>query len=988
MHDLKVGKATFYPGFTSSRLTNLNQMIQRLLPLAALLFLFACNTTKPAVMDGGTIGEVRDLDTMTVTPEQNGVIYDVPADEPVVEIPNDRPVYRAAYERTHDLLHTKLRVSFDWEKEMVMGEATLRLEPIFNPSRELVLDAKQFTFNSIRMNGNDLPYVYEGDKQTVTIDLGREYKRGEEYELTIDYTAIPAQSGGSAAITSDKGLFFINPRGEESDKPRQIWTQGETENNSRWFPTIDKPNERCTQEIYITVADKYKTLSNGVLVSSTPAANGKRTDYWRMDLPHAPYLFMLTVGEFDIVEDEQWDGIPVNYYLEPKWSPYAKSIFPYTREMLSFFSDVTGTHYPWPKYSQVAVRDYVSGAMENTTAVIFGEFMHGTDRDLIDEDTNEKIVAHEMFHHWFGDLVTCESWSNLTLNEGFANYSEYLWMERKHGKDAADYHLLQEWQGYLGSLQRGEPHELIWYDYDDKEQMFDAHSYNKGGSVLHMLRNYLGDEAFFTSLKNYLSSNEFTAVEVDELRLAFEETTGQDLNWFFNQWFHQAGHPKLSIETGYADGQVSLTVAQTQDTDNNVPAIFRIPVDVDVYTAAGPTRHRIWIDQREQNFSFPSATQPEVVIFDPQHQLLAEYDYEKSESELIAQFNRGGSFLDRYSALARLQNSEGAPAGAIITKALGDDFYVIRGAALQSIETPTPEQLPLIRTIAREDSRAAVRALAIETLSAAEDEGLKAIAESALTARSYDVVAAGFTALMSVDPEAAKVRAAELETVDNDAIAATLAELYGESGDLTKLPYIDGRLDVTDGMDAISLYGSYGTLLSGGSTEQVREGISRLSGIATNMGQSPWRRLAATRSLSELGKTLKAEMDAAPMKAEGITVLLTEITSSIATIKAAETNADLKGIYEQFYGRVIVDFSLRSDLSDGVTFRPKSSAAKAYDPQYPERDPRSKHQSQPQARRKVPARFFIAVSCSPPVSRCSSEYFAPAPSPRLAPRTK
>ena len=273
------------------------------------------------------------------------------------------------------------------------------------------LDAKNFDFKSIKLfNGTALEYSYEGEKQQVHITLDREYQRGEEVELVIDYTAIPAQSGGSAAITSDKGLFFINPRGEEGDKPTQIWTQGETENNSRWFPTIDKPNERCTQEVYVTVDDRFTTLSNGTLVSKNKNSDGTRTDYWKQELPHAPYLFMLAIGEFDVVEDEKWNGIPVNYYLESKWSPYAKDIFPYTREMLTFFSELTGVDYPWQKYSQVAVRDYVSGAMENTTAVIFGEFMHGTDRDLIDVDRNEKIVAHEMFHHWFGDYVTCESW--------------------------------------------------------------------------------------------------------------------------------------------------------------------------------------------------------------------------------------------------------------------------------------------------------------------------------------------------------------------------------------------------------------------------------------------------------------------------------------------------------------------------------------------------------------------------------------------------
>ena len=231
-------------------------------------------------------------------------------------------------------------------------------------------------------------------------------------------------------------------------------------------------------------------------------------------------------GEFAVVEDEPWNGVPVSYYVEEEYEPYAADIFPFTPEMLTYFSDITGVTYPWQKYSQVVVRDYVSGAMENTTGVIFGEFMYGTDRELIDEMNNERIVAHEMMHHWFGDLVTCENWANLTLNEGFANYGEYLWFEHKHGRDEADYHMLNEWNGYFGSVMGGGMHPLIHYSYDDKEDMFDAHSYNKGGSVLHMLRSYVGDDAFFAAWNRYLEDNAFTAVEVDELRMAFEDVTG------------------------------------------------------------------------------------------------------------------------------------------------------------------------------------------------------------------------------------------------------------------------------------------------------------------------------------------------------------------------------------------------------------------------------------------------------------------------------
>ncbi|TXF89382.1 alanyl aminopeptidase [Neolewinella aurantiaca] len=865
-----------------------------LIGLLATLLAFGCSPKTYTV--AAPEMETRNLDTMTVTPAANGVIETEEIVMPTEKvIPNERPVYNAAYNRTHDLLHTRLDLSFDWAKEMVIGKATLKLKPIFKASRTLVLDAKNFDFKSITMNGKALDYTYEGDKQTVSIDLGREYTRDQEYTIVLDYTAVPAQSGGSAAITSDKGLFFINPDGTE-DKPMQIWTQGETENNSRWFPTIDKPNERCTQEMYVTVQDKFKTLGNGVLENSTKNPDGTRTDYWNMELPHAPYLFALIVGEFDIVEDEPWNGIPVNYYMEDGFKDYAKDIYPYTREMLTFFSDVTGVQYPWAKYSQVAVRDYVSGAMENTTAVIFGEFMHGTDRELIDVETNEKIVAHEMFHHWFGDYVTTESWSNLTLNEGFANYSEYLWMEKKHGRDAADFHMMSERSGYFGSAQRG-IHELIWYDFEDKEQMFDAHSYNKGGAVLHMLRDYLGDEAFFAGLTKYLNDNKFSAVEVDELRMAFEDLTGEDLNWFFDQWFLSAGHPALKVETGYADGKVMLTVEQTQDTDENVPGVFRLPTKVAIFTngSTTPEMMDIVIDERKQTFTFPSSVKPDVVVLDPMHTLLAQFNYTKTTEELAAQFKGAPSLVDRMLVLQRLGNKEdSALKTEVVSMALNDPFHGVREAALGMIvESADENQLKVVRSLAKSDPHSSVRATAIQVLAANEDSELKAISEMALDAKPYPVVSAGLQGLVVADPTAATAAATKLEALDNPSVNSALASLYAEAGDPAKLPFFEKQMKVADGYGALDVMDGYRTLLAKGTPAQMTAGLEKMVAMAKDQNQSLFRRLAATKALNDMREEAKAA---------GTTDVVTKLGTMISAIKAVETDPNLQRFYQQFGG--------------------------------------------------------------------------------------
>ena len=389
--------------------------------------------------------ELRDLDTLTVNAQKPSILKS--AEDFVL------PVYQASNERKVDLLHTLLHLCFDWENEKVIGTATLHLKPYFDTIQMVSLDAKQLVIKEIQLQNKNQysPIPFENTGSHLYLYLGRSFTRNEDFKVLITYEANPSSTGGSAAITSNKGLFFINPKGTDVSKPKQIWTQGETNWNSRWYPTIDHPNERATQEINLTVDSNYVTLSNGKLISSIPLENGLRTDKWVMDQPHAPYLTMIAVGEYAVVR-EYWNEIELSYYVEPAFKAHAKNIFPHTKEMMGFFSDILDYPYPWSKYAQIVVRDYVSGAMENTTASVFGEFVQRTSRELIDDKENERIVAHELFHHWFGDLVTCESWSNLTLNEGFANYSEYLWFEHKYGREEADYHLMNERQAYISEV--------------------------------------------------------------------------------------------------------------------------------------------------------------------------------------------------------------------------------------------------------------------------------------------------------------------------------------------------------------------------------------------------------------------------------------------------------------------------------------------------------------------------------------------------------
>ena len=664
-------------------------------------------------------------------------------------------VYRATTDIINDLQHTKLQASFDYEKAQLNGKVWLTFKPHFYTTDSLQLDAKGMDIKQVAVvkGSKNISLKYDYDGLLLNITLDKPYHRNEKYIIYIDYTAKPNSytAKGSAAITDAKGLYFINPKGEEKDKPTQIWTQGETEATSVWVPTIDKPNQKTTQEFYLTVPSKYVSLSNGKLVSSIAGAGNTRTDYWKMDLPHAPYLFFIGVGDYAIIKDKYKDK-EVSYYVEKEYAPVARQIFGNTPEMMKFFSTITGVDYPWNKYAQIVGRDYVSGAMENTTATLHQESAQQDARELSDGNDWENTIAHELFHQWFGDLVTSESWSNLTLNESFANYSEYLWTEYKYGKDAADAHNYEDMQGYLFS--NSDKKNLVRYNYNDKEDMFDAVSYNKGGRILHMLRNYVGDSAFFKSLNNYLTSNKFKSAEAHQLRLAFEEVTGKDLNPFWNQWYFGAGHPKLDISYNYlADKKLAqVIVAQTQSSGK----IFTLPVAVDVYVNGDRKRYNVSIDNKMDTILFPAETKPNLINFDAENILLAEKKESKSMEEYLFQFNHARNYMDRREAIdAAAKKQEEAKAVEIMMSGLKDPYAGIRKYTIQKLDLKKEAVKTLaeqeLAHMAKSDADRLVKAAAIERLSNYGFAKYLPLYQSAVNDSSYAVAGNALDAISKID---------------------------------------------------------------------------------------------------------------------------------------------------------------------------------------------------------------------------------------------
>jgi aminopeptidase N len=695
--------------------------------------------------------------------------------------------YRAVATKTNNLKHTKLVASFNYEQSQMNGEVWLKLQPHFYPTNTLVLDAKAMDIKEVALIKGTakakLNYTY--DSLQLQIDLDKTYTAKESYTIYIKYIARPNEykGKGSEAIRDAKGMYFINPLGADKDKPTQIWTQGETEASSVWIPTIDKTNQKTTQEFYLTVPSKYVSLSNGLLVKQTDLKNGFREDVWKMDLPHSPYLFFIGIGDYAVIKDS-YKGKEVSYYIERAYEKEARKIYGNTPQMIAYFESKLGVAYPWVKYAQISGRDYVSGAMENTTATLHSDAVQQDARELVDGNNWESTIAHELFHQWFGDLVTAESWSNLTVNESFADYSQTLWFEHSQGKDAGAFENFTGLRNYLSSPSDAEKN-LVRFFYQNKEDVFDLVSYQKGGRILNMLRHLVGDDAFFASLNKYLTDNKFSNGSAIKLKLAFEAVTGKDLNWFFNQWYFGSGHPYVRIGQKYmADQQKVLVTIQQTQTQNK---LFTLPVGIDVYVNGNRNHYEVWSKNKVDSFYFPAAVAPDNVNVDNDKILLWAKDESKPIEQYAYQMKHARNFMDRFEAANEAANNLKSPAAkAIIEAAIKDSFHVIRSIALNSYN-PTAIDAAMeakILELAVKDKVSTVREDAINVLSKINKPSFTPLYEKWVNDSSYTVAGAALAALEIVDSAKAIAIAKEFskQTLKKrlNTVVTTIITKYGD----------------------------------------------------------------------------------------------------------------------------------------------------------------------------------------------------------------
>ena len=522
----------------------------------------------------------------------------------------DRPNFDRS--QTFDVQHYILRVAFDRYKKTITGDTTVVLKPLAAGFRTVELDAVDLTFSSVTLGDTDTTLTHRTTGEKVVVNLDRTYAPAETVSIRFKYTAKPA-----------KGIYFVDA---DKDRSAQIWTQGEPDEARHWFPSFDFPSDKATTEQYITAQADETVVGNGEMLGKASNGNGTATWHFRMPVPHSTYLVSFVIGRYAKIE-EKYKDIPLGYYIYPGRESLVKDAYGRTVDMIGFFEEKTGVAYPYNKYDQTMVADFQFGGMENITATTMA------DSEIFSADSEfgkggvMDLVSHELAHSWFGNLVTCKNWAELWLNEGFATFMEAAYRERTFGRAAYIAKVRSDALNVLidDTITRRR-HGLYNQRAGDVSSLFDNSSvtYSKGGAVLHILREQVGDQAFWKGVNIYLNRHKFASVESTDLKRAMEEASGQELKWFFDQWVYGASLPKITVTKAYdaRNKTLRLTFTQTQKPDTIVPAVFRLPMEIEITTASGVKTEKVNITQRIQSVRLPVDGKPSDIVFDPAEKII------------------------------------------------------------------------------------------------------------------------------------------------------------------------------------------------------------------------------------------------------------------------------------------------------------------------------------------------------------------------------
>lgn len=574
---------------------------------------------------------------------------------------------RFAADRPADIKHIALDLKVDVPKKHVDGRARIDLSAL-RDLRSVRLDAVGFEVSDVRVGlagGEMAKAEIRNDGESIEVFFGdATLTTGANAKIEIAYTIHEPTSG----------LHFFGPSAAEPEVPYVVWSQGETTDNRYWVPCFDHPNEMQTTEMNITVATGNEAISNGKLISKKDNPDKTTTFHWLQDKPHAAYLMTMVVGEFHR-EEETWRGKPVSFYVPPKQKDDLKRSFSNTTRMLEHFSNLIGVEYPWDKYAQVCVEGF-GGGMENTSATTLGpRTLHDARAHL--DTSSDGLVAHELAHQWFGDLVTCKEWAHTWLNEGFATIFSAIWAEHDLGRDEYDYELYEDMQR---AIEGGKKAPVVDRRYEEEGEMFDSRAYPKGAFILHMLRHRLGDAKFWAAVKMYLTHFAHSPVETDNFRQSLEIESGRSLERFFYDWTLRPGAPAVSLNYDWSDDDklAKVVVKQTQEAD-----AFQFPLDIEFHFDEGaPVSVTTEITEKEQRVYFPLRKRPKLVLVDPNMAVLMELKENKGRDHWREQLTSGPRVIDRIRAAKSLGESGGDENIALLGSALSEEKFWGVGAEI------------------------------------------------------------------------------------------------------------------------------------------------------------------------------------------------------------------------------------------------------------------------------------------------------------------
>lgn len=630
------------------------------------------------------------------------------------ELPGARPHYTP--DRPGQVEHIALDLSLDLANQVCEGTCTLQINPVREGVDRLTLDAVNLEIQAVTVGTTPQDFDYDGEQLHVRLQSPTQV--GQGVTLTIAYRADHPQ----------RGIYFIGPNPHYPDKPVQVWTQGEDEDSRFWFPCFDYPGQLSTSEIRVRVPQQYQAVSNGELVETLEEEDFK-VYHWVQKQVHPTYLMALAVGNFDVIQD-QWQGIPVTYYVEQGRKDEARRTLGKTPQMIEYFSQKYGYAYDYPKYAQICATDFIFGGMENTSCTILTDRCLLDERAALDNRNSESLVAHELAHQWFGDLLVINHWSHAWVKEGMATYSEVMWTEREYGAEEAAYYRLEAMRSYLSEDRSRYRRPMVTHVYREAIELYDRHIYEKGACVYHMIRMELGDALFWRAIQAFVQAHAHQTVETIDLIRAIERTTGRNLRPLFDQYVFRGGHPDYKVAYSW-DGDshlAKLTITQTQVKDGDTSSSnglfdLKIPIGFGSVTTSGSapqvevTPFTMRVHEREQSFFFPMAKKPDFVSFDVGNHLLKTVKLEFPLAELKAQLQYDPDPLSRIEAASAIAKKGSLEAVNILATALQEEpFWGVRAEVAEQLASIKLDQAEEGLLKGLKDQEANVRRATAEAL--------------------------------------------------------------------------------------------------------------------------------------------------------------------------------------------------------------------------------------------------------------------------------